>query len=75
MTFEKNKEIYDDNVEDIEDALSEVDDSIEMIDLGEDELTIGTVFPSEGTAVRSIQHWSEKTFCPLSKVCFTKLQP
>ena len=44
-----------------------------MFDLGEDELKIGTMFPTEAIAVNLIQHWSEKTFCLLSKVGFTKL--
>ena len=40
----------------------------EYIDLGEDDLKMGLVFTTEEVAMKSIQLWSEKTFCPLSKV-------
>ena len=40
----------------------------EYIDLGEDDLKMGLVFKTEEVAMKSIQLWSEKTFCPLSKV-------
>ena len=40
----------------------------ECVDLGEDDLKMGLVFRTEEVAMKSIQVWSEKTFCPLSKV-------
>ena len=44
------------------------DCEVEYIDLGEDDLKMGLVFKTEEVAMKSIQLWSEKTFCPLSKV-------
>ena len=41
----------------------------DFIDLDEGDLKMGLVFETEDIAMKSIQLWSEKTFCPLSKVC------
>ena len=40
-----------------------------IVELEEDELKIGLAFENEEIAAKSIQLWSEKTFCPLAKVC------
>ena len=45
------------------------DNRQDFIDLDEGDLKMGLVFETEDIAMKSIQVWSEKTFCPLSKVC------
>ena len=39
-----------------------------MIDIGVQDLTPGLTFPSEESAVKSIDNWAYKTLCPLVKV-------
>ena len=46
----------------------------EYVDLGEDDLKMGLVFITEDVAMKSIQVWSEKTFCPLSKVSLSETE-
>ena len=41
----------------------------DFVDLDEGDLKMGLIFETEEIAMKSIQLWSEKTFCPLSKVC------
>ena len=50
-----------------------IDESIptshqDYVDLEEGDLKMGLIFETEDIAMKSIQLWSEKTFCPLSKV-------
>ena len=44
------------------------DNRQDFIDLDEGDLK-SLVFETEDIAMKSIQVWSEKTFCPLSKIC------
>ena len=74
MTCDLVHDAFDNNVDDIEDVINHIGECVDIVDLGENELKIGTMFRMEAIAVNSIQHRSEKTFCPLSKVGFTKLQ-
>ena len=46
----------------------------EYIDIGESEMMEGIVFKTDDVAVLSIQKWTEKTFCPLSKIRYQKGQ-
>ena len=41
----------------------------DFVDLDEGDLKMGLIFETEEIAMKSIQLWSENTFCPLSKVC------
>jgi hypothetical protein len=41
----------------------------DFVDLDEGDLKMGLIFETEEIVMKSIQLWSEKTFCPLSKVC------
>ena len=50
------------------DEIVETIDSDDIIELEENDLKMGLVFKNEEVAVKSIHLWSEKTFCPLSKV-------
>ena len=50
------------------DEIVETSHSYDIIILEENDLKMGLIFKSEEAAVKSIHLWSEKTFCPLSKV-------
>ena len=50
------------------DEIVETNDSDNIIELEENDLKMGLIFKNEDVAVKSIHLWSEKTFCPLSKV-------
>ena len=39
-----------------------------VINLGSEELKVGLSFPSEESALKSIDNWAYKTLCPLVKV-------
>ena len=49
-------------------GVAQVEDCDNMIDLGSEELKVGFHFPSEESAVKSIDNWAYKTLCPLVKV-------
>ena len=59
---EENEDLYH------SDEIVETIDSDDIIELEENDLKMGLIFKNEEVAVKSIQLWSEKTFCPLSKV-------
>ena len=42
------------------------------IDIEPDDMAVGLVFPSEEVAVASIQSWSAKALCPLSRIRYQK---
>ena len=52
------------------DIMNECD--MDFVDLEEGDLKMGLTFSKEDIAMKSIQLWSEKTFCPLSKVSLNK---
>ena len=42
------------------------------IDIEPDDMAVGLVFPSDEVAVASIQSWSAKALCPLSRIRYQK---
>ena len=50
----------------------EAEDPTEFIDIDAAEMAVGLVFPSDEVAVASIQNWTVKTLCPLSKIRYQK---
>ena len=44
----------------------------EFIEIGVDEMKNGIKFKSEAIAVKSIEKWCEKSFCPLTKTRYRR---
>ena len=59
LLFEENDDLFHSD---------EIVDSGNIIELEENDLKMGLIFKNEEVAVKSIHLWSEKTFCPLSKL-------
>ena len=64
-------EVYQLNGSNPEEVLDSVP-NVGYVDLAVDELKVGVVFPSEEIAHKSIENWSFKSLCPLSKVRYRK---
>ena len=47
-------------------------DSISIMDLDVEDMKMGLTFDNEDSAILSINKWSEKAFCPLSKSRYQK---